>query len=178
MKKTTVIAALCIISTGVFAQKKTTTSASINFDATTKMDALPKAENKTAVAAIDTKKNTIAFEALIKGFNFSNPMMQEHFNSAKWMDSEKYPSATFKGKITNPSAVKFNTDGTYTANVEGDLSIHGITQPVKTTATITVKGKAINATSNFTIKLDDYKLGNAGGKLDNETEIAVVADLK
>ena len=46
-----------ILAAGLlFAQKKTTTSAIINFDATTSLDALPKAENKTAVAAIDTKK--------------------------------------------------------------------------------------------------------------------------
>ncbi len=178
MKKTILIAALTVLGASVFAQKKTTTSATINFDATTKLDALPKAENKTAVAAIDTKKGTIAFEALIKGFNFSNPMMQEHFNSAKWMDSEKNPSATFKGKITNPADVKFTTDGTYNANVEGDLTIHGITQPVKTTATLIVKANAINAVSSFTIKLDDYKLSNAGGKLDNETKIAIAADFK
>ena len=39
-----------------FCPEKTTTSAVINFDATTEIDALPKAENKTVIAAIDTQE--------------------------------------------------------------------------------------------------------------------------
>lgn len=178
MKKSILILALTVATGALFAQKKTTTSGTINFDATTSLDAMPKAENKTVIAAIDTKTGTVAFEALMKGFSFGNPMMQEHFNSPKWLDSEKFPKATFKGAITNPADVKFDTDGIYKANVEGDLTIHGVTKPVKTTSTITVKGADVNTTSDFTIKLDEYGLANAGGKLANETKISVVADLK
>lgn len=42
MKKAILILALAATGT-VFAQKKTTTSATVSFDATTKLDALPKA---------------------------------------------------------------------------------------------------------------------------------------
>jgi polyisoprenoid-binding protein YceI len=178
MKKTTLIIALGMMASAAFAQKKTTTSASIGFDATTSLDALPKAQNKTAVAAIDTKAGTVAFEAVVKSFSFGNPMMQEHFNSPKWMDSEKFPKATFKGTITNLSAVNFTADGTYKANVEGDLTLHGITKPVKTTADITVSGGTITAKSDFAINSADYALGDAGGKVAKEPKISVVAELK
>jgi len=177
MKKTLLILALA--TTGVvFAQKKTTTSATVKFDATTKADPLPVAENKTVVAAIDTKTGSVAFEAQIKGFNFSNPMIQEHFAGPKWMDSEKNPTSTFKGKITNLAEVKFDADGTYTANIEGDLSMHGISKPLVGKATIVVKGGAISATSDFSVKLTDYSLANAGGKLADEPKISVSADFK
>lgn len=43
MKKTFFILALVAITGSVFAQKKTTTSASVAFDASTSIDALPKA---------------------------------------------------------------------------------------------------------------------------------------
>ncbi|MFC4263895.1 YceI family protein [Ferruginibacter yonginensis] len=178
MKKTLLIAAIALTATSLFAQKKTTSSATITFDATTPADAFPKAENKTSVAAIDTKKGTVAFESQIKGFNFSNPTMQQHFNSPRWLDSEQFPTATFTGKITNLADVKFDKNGTYTANVEGDLSIHGVTNPVKTTATIVVGKDGIATSSKFEIKLDAYKLSNAGGKLDNNTKITVAADFK
>lgn len=178
MKKTTLIIALALAATTGFAQKKTTTSAVINFDATTSLDALPKAENKTAVAAIDTKKGTVSFESIIKSFSFGNPMMQEHFNSPKWLDSGKFPTATFAGTITNLSEVNFGADGTYTAKVAGDLTMHGITKPVATTATITVAGKTVTAKSDFTVKLADYGLSNAGGKLADEPKISVNAELK
>ncbi|MBL0358597.1 MAG: YceI family protein [Chitinophagaceae bacterium] len=177
MKKAILILALATTGS-VFAQKKTTTSATVKFDATTKLDALPVAENKTVVALIDTKGGTVAFEAQIKGFQFGNPMMQEHFNGPKWMDSEKNPTSTFKGKITNVADVKFDQDGTYVVNIEGDLTMHGISKPLTGKATIVVKAGAVSATSDFTIKLADYSLGNAGGKLADEPKITVSADFK
>ena len=81
MKFTTLTLAIALLSTSLFAQKKITTSGSIAFDATTSLDALPKAENKTVVAALDTKNGSIAFEAIDKSFSFTNPMMQDHFNN-------------------------------------------------------------------------------------------------
>jgi polyisoprenoid-binding protein YceI len=105
MKKTILLFALVITTGSLFAQKKTTTSATTNFDATTSLDALPKAENKAAIASLDTKTGAVAFETTIKNFSFTNPMIQEHFNGEKWMNSDKYPTATFKGTIKNLSEV-------------------------------------------------------------------------
>jgi polyisoprenoid-binding protein YceI len=178
MKKSILLLALTVSAGVLFAQKKTTTAATVKFDATTKLDAMPIAENKTVVAFIDTKTGDVAFEAQIKGFNFGNPMMQEHFNSEKWMDSEKNPTSTFKGKITNPGEVKFDKDGSYTVAITGDLSMKGISKPMTGKATIVVKGGAISAASDFTIKLSDYSIGNAGGKLADEPKISVSADFK
>jgi len=177
MKKTLLIVALAFAG-AAYAQKKTSTAAIISFDAATPIDALPKAENKTAIAAVDTKNGSIAFEAQIKGFNFSNPMMQDHFNGARWMDSEQFPTSTFKGKITNLSEIKWEQDGIYTAKVEGNLSMHGITKPLSTTATFIVKGGNLMAESNFTIKGADYGIGSAGGKVAEEPKISVSAQLK
>jgi polyisoprenoid-binding protein YceI len=163
------------------AQKKVTTSATVNFDATTKLDALPKAENKTAVASLDTKAGGVAFEVTVKSFSFANPKMQEHFNSAGWMDSDKFPTATFKGKITNLPAVKFTTDGTYTANITGDLTLHGVTKPVTTTATVVVSGKTITTSAEFNIKVEDYGVTGASigaGKVSSDPKITVTAEFK
>lgn len=179
MKKTSLFLALVLSTGALFAQKKTTTSASVNFDATTSLDELPKAENKTAIAALDTKTGDVAFEAQIKNFSFGNPMIQEHFNSGGWMDSDKFPTANFKGKITNLSEVDFNKDGTYKADVEGDLTIHGVTNKVKTKVVITIVGKKISSKSDFTIKLEDYKVEGkaiAAGKVAKEPTISVAAD--
>ncbi len=181
MKKTILAAAFILSTCFVFAQKKTTTSAIISFDATTSIDALPKAENKTAIAALDLKKGDVAFEATIKNFSFSNPKMQEHFNSTGWMDSDKFPTASFKGKIKNADGNKFRKNGTYNAQVEGNLTIHGITKPVKTTAIITTSGKKVSTKTDFKIKLEDYKINGgaiAAGKVAKEPTISVTADFK
>jgi polyisoprenoid-binding protein YceI len=182
MKKSTLVLALVFAAGATFAQKKmTTTSAAINFDATTSIDALPKADNKTVVASLDPKTGAVAFEAAIKSFTFSNPKIQEHFNGAGWMDSDKFPKATFKGKITNLGDVKFKTDGTYSAKVEGELTLHGETKPVSTTASIVVSGKTITTTSDFSVSLADYKVDGpaiGAGKVAKDPKITVVAEFK
>lgn len=181
MKKSILFIAMVAATGSLLAQKKTTTSGTINFDATTSKDALPKAENKTVIAAIDTKKGTIAFEAIVKNFAFTNPKIQEHFNGATWMDSEKFPTATFKGNITNIASVDFKKDGTYNADVAGDLTIHGVTKPVKTSGKIIVAGKVVSTSAEFSIKLDDYGVNGPAigtGKVASEPKIVVSADLQ
>lgn len=182
MKKSILLFALVGLTTLTFAQKKkTTTSATINFDATTSIDNLPKADNKTVIASIDTKTGMVAFESVIKSFTFSNPKIQEHFNGEKWMDSDKYPTATFKGQITNIAAVNFKKNGTYNAEVTGDLTMHGVTKPVTTTATVVVAGKSVTTTTNFTVKLADYGVNGgaiAAGKVATEPKISVMASFK
>jgi len=180
MKKIILTLFTAILCITAFAQKKTTTSATIAFDATTTLDKLPKAENKTVVAALDTKAGTIQFEAAIKSFAFSNPRIQEHFNNSSWMDSDKFPKSTFTGTITNLAKVNFAKAGTYTADVDGTLTIHGIEQKIKTTAVITVKdGGAISTTSEFSVKLEDYKVDGpavGAGKVSREPKITVTAE--
>jgi polyisoprenoid-binding protein YceI len=180
MKKTILTLLIASASLLSVAQKKTTTSATIAFDASTAIDNLPKAENKTVIAAIDPAKNTIQFEAAIKSFAFSNPRIQEHFNQKNWMNSDEFPKATFNGVITNPTAVDFKKDGSYTVNVEGDLIIKGKSQNVKTPATITVTGNTLKATASFSIKLADYDVDGPpvnAGKVSKEPTITVSAEL-
>jgi polyisoprenoid-binding protein YceI len=179
MKKNVLIIALALTAGSVFAQKKTTTSGTINFDATTSTDALPKADNKTVIATLDTKTGAIAFEAMMKNFAFSNPKIQEHFNAPNWLDSDKYPTAIFKGTITNLKEVNFKKDGTYSGNVEGELTIHGVTNTVKTTADFVVAGKSVNGKTAFTIALSDYKVDGpaiGAGKVAKEPKITVAVD--
>src|SRR5215218_8108590 len=149
MKKTILFLALVFATGGLFAQKKVTTSATVTFDATTPKDALAKADNKTVFGSIDTQTGDVAFEATVKNFAFSNPMIQEHFNGDKWLNSDQFPTFTFKGKIADLTKVNFSKDGTYNVSVAGDLTVRGVTKPITTPATIVVNGGAITATSAF-----------------------------
>jgi polyisoprenoid-binding protein YceI len=180
MKRTILLFVITTLSMLTFAQKKTSTSATVAFDASTAIDDLPKAENKTAIAAIDPAKSTVQFEASIKNFAFSNPKIQEHFNTKGWLNSDEFPKATFNGTITNPTAVDFKKNGTYTVNVEGDLTIKGKTQKVKTPATIVVAGNTVKANAAFNIKLADFGVEGqpiTAGKVSSEPKITVSAEL-
>ena len=179
MKKTILSLALVLATGLIFAQKKTTTSAVISFDATTPIDKLPRADNKTAIASLDTKTGKLAFEVTIKNFTFSNPRIQEHFNGEGWMNSDKFPTAIFKGDITNLKAINFSKDGTSPVQVLGEITIHGVTRPMESAGSVVVSGSKISATSDFKIRLEDFGVNGgaiAAGKVSKEPTITVTAE--
>ena len=151
MKKVIVIIALLIGVAG-FSQKMITRSGEIKFDAT-----LPEAidevigTNKTVSAIFDKSTTELVVLGLVKSFKFKLPLMEEHFNE-NYMESDKLPKTSFKGKILNYDS----KSGSY--DVEGDLTIHGVTNKVKTKMTVTNDGGKLILSGAFTIKLSDYKL--------------------
>jgi len=178
MKKTILFLSLLAITGSVMAQKVTTTSAVVSFDATTPKDALPKAENKTVIASFDKTTGAVAFEAAVNNFAFSNPKIQEHFNAATWMNSASFPKFTFTGSVDKISKVKFKKDGVYKVTVTGNLTVKGIAKPISAPATVTITGGAISAAATFSIKLKDYGITGApidGGKVAEKPTITVSA---
>ncbi len=83
--------------------------------------------------------------------------MEEHFNE-NYVESDTYPNSTFKGKITNMDDVDLDTNGKYKVNVEGELTIHGVTKDVSTTGEIHVSGENLFAKSEFNVAPADYEI--------------------
>ena len=90
------------------------------------------------------------------------------------MDSQKYPKAKFKGKITNIGDVDFSKDGTYNVAVSGDMTIRGVTKPITEKGTIQVKGSDVLAKSTFNITIADYGVGKPPKKSKKENVADVV----
>ncbi|MFZ9388764.1 MAG: YceI family protein [Chitinophagaceae bacterium] len=179
MKKSTLLLALLCTTGALFAQKKTTTSAIVMMDATTPKDALPKAENKTVIGSIDMQSGAVAFEAAVANFSFSNPRIQEHFNGANWMNSAEFPKFTYTGKIEKPEKINWKKNGTYDAKVDGQMTIKGVTQPVKVKGTITVTDGKMKVNALFDIKLKDFGISGQpiqAGKVAEEPKISVSAE--
>ena len=65
-----------------------------------------KADNKQVNSALDSQTGDFVFKVLIKSFVFEKALMQEHFNE-NYMESDKFPNATFQGKVTNISSIDF-----------------------------------------------------------------------
>ena len=178
MKKSTLVLAMVFAAGAVFAQKKTTTSATVAFDATTPKDALPKAENKTVIGSVDFTTGDVAFEASVKNFNFSNPKIQEHFNAANWMNSDQFPKFTYTGKIDKVNKVKLNKDGVYKTKVTGTMTIKGVSKPVEANGTATVAGGKVTFSAELKIKLEDFGITGQpidGGKVAKEPIVSVSA---
>ena len=179
MKKTILFFSLLTAATFGFAQVKQTTSAIVSFDATTPKDALPKAENKTVIAQLNTKTGEIGFEAAVKNFAFSNPLIQEHFNEERWMNSGKFPAFTFMGKINDVQKYNFSKNGVYNVTVTGQMTVKDKTTTLTTPATIEVKNGSLVATANFSITRAEYGIqGGGGGRIAGQPKVSVSAELE
>ena len=156
------------------AQKYMTKNGFIGFYSHTPMEDI-KADNNQVAGVLDTGTGEMVFQALIKSFRFEKALMEEHFNE-NYMESEKFPKSFLKGKISNLSAVYFSKNGTYDVIVEGDLTIHNVTNKVSIKGTIEVKTGGINANSKFNIVPEDYNINIPGvvrEKINKNLEVTV-----
>jgi len=158
----------------VNAQKFMTKNGYIGFYSHTPMEDI-KADNNQVAGVLDITTGDMVFQVLIKSFHFERALMEEHFNE-NYMESDKIPKSSFKGKITNLSSVNFAKEGTYDVTVEGDLTIHDVTNKISTKGTIEVVSGGINANSKFNIVPEDYKItipGVVREKIDKNLAVTV-----
>lgn len=154
--KRTIIAALIICSTAVtgMAQKYMTRTGKVTFFSSTPIENI-EAFNNDVSGVVDAKSGDVAFIVPVKSFKFEKALMQEHFNE-NYMESDKFPKADFKGKINNLNAVSFDKDGNYPVQLQGKLTIHGVTKEVSLPGTVTIKGNALTANAKFLVRPTDY----------------------
>jgi hypothetical protein len=136
-----------------------------------------EAHNRQVTSFLDTETGEFAFSVLMKSFQFEKALMQEHFNE-NYVESDKYPKSTFKGKIVNPEEVDLTKDGVYNVKVDGDLTIHGVTNKVSHDGTIEVKSGKITAKSKFPVAVADYNISIPAVVRDNiAKEVEVTVDM-
>lgn len=116
-----------------------------------------EAHNNQAVSILDPATGDLEYTLLIKSFEFKKALMQEHFNE-NYMESDKFPKSSFKGKISNLDKIDFNKNGEYQAEVKGDLTIHGVTKPVNVNGTVIVNGKNVTSKAKFIVAPKDYDI--------------------
>ncbi|HEY5825961.1 MAG TPA: YceI family protein [Cyclobacteriaceae bacterium] len=112
------------------------------------------AENEKAMSIFNSATSEIVFSIPIKEFQFAKSLMQEHFNE-KYMEAEKYPKATFQGKLIDYHS---EMKGTQQVKAAGKLTIHGVTKEVEIPGVIDTSGKEIVMKSKFFILLEDYQV--------------------
>jgi len=132
-----------------------------------------RADNNQVASVIDTQTGEMVFQVLINSFHFQKALMQEHFNE-NYMESEKYPKAVFKGKITNLSSIDFSKNGTYDADTEGDLTIRDVTKKINAKGTIEILADSLKVDSKFTLAPEDYNIKIPAVVRDNIAKIIEV----
>ena len=148
--------ALAFVPSALIAQERfATRNGHIHFFSGTAVENI-EADNNKVTSVFDATSGAIEFAALVKAFEFEKALMQEHFNE-NYMESNTFPKAEFKGKMTGVTAEQLKKPGTYDVLVEGDLTIHGVTKPVKAKGTLTVEANGtVKASSDFMVRPEDH----------------------
>lgn len=136
------------------------------------------ADNNAVGSIINTETGEMVFTLKMTDFQFEKKLMQQHFNE-NYVESDKFPTSTFKGFITNNELVDYTAAGKYDVTVEGDLMIHGVTKQIRTPGTIEVTGDGLNASSKFIVEPAHYDIkipGIVRNKIAREMEVTVRMD--
>ncbi len=175
------VAVLGLFAFTTVADKLVSSKTHIKFFSTTPAEDI-EANNYAAVSTIDKSTGKFVFSVPMQGFEFPKSLMQKHFNQKKFLHTSKYPKAKYVGDIKNLSDIDFSSDGTYTANVDGEMTIRGVTKKVTEDATIKVSGGKVSLETKFFITLADYDIEFERGKpsknIADKVEVTAKAEYK
>ncbi len=117
---------------------------------------LIKAQSDKTIGVLDCATRNVAFAIDIDTFEgFNSGLQKEHFRE-NYMETEKYPRATFKGKIIEE--VDFNTDGTSTIRAKGVFTVHGAAKERIINVKIVKTGNIVKVSSDFEVPLEDHNI--------------------
>ncbi|KAA9338537.1 YceI family protein [Hymenobacter busanensis] len=138
------------------AQRYSTRMATIDFFSDAPLEDI-KAKNTQVAATVDLLSQQLAFVANLKEFDFPDKLMQAHFNE-NFVESEKYPRATFSGRISGLPEGGLPAVGTTAVQVEGELTLHGVKRRIKLPASLEMQDKQLVAKAQFNVAPADYKI--------------------
>lgn len=128
--------------------------------------------------AISAADQSFAWSVEVRSFEgFNSPLQREHFNE-NYLESQKYPRASFTGKIIEK--VDFQKDGVYAVRAKGKLSVHGSEQERIIKSSLEVRGNKLIVRSAFTVPLSDHNISIpkiVHQKIAEEIEVTVEATL-
>ncbi len=153
--KISLLAATMTLSMGLSAQKYMTQNGTVSFYSSTPMEDI-EAVNKQVSSVVDMETGNMAFSLLMKAFTFEKALMQEHFNE-KYVESEKYPKATFKGQIKDFDKLKLD-EGAVDVMVSGTLSLHGESKEIEAKGTLEMNDGQLILHSKFNVQVADFKI--------------------
>jgi len=114
------------------------------------------AESTALTGLVDPANKNFAFSISNKSFDgFNSSLQKEHFND-NYIESDKYPTTTFTGRIIDD--IDFKKSGIYVIRVKGMFKIKGVTKEELIKGTIEVSPSGLKLNTNFSILLSDYEI--------------------
>ena len=140
----------------VSAQKYATRSGETSFIGSEETFEQIKAINKVSTAIVDSSNGDIAILLFVSAFKFEIALMEEHFNE-NYMESSKYPKATFVGNIQNFKYEELtNTEKNY--DIVGVLTIRGIEKSITINGRMQKTNEGFSLKTDFIVLTDDYNI--------------------
>ena len=170
----TVTYLLLLFSAFSLAQEKVITkSGTVSFEASVPSFEEVAATNSSVTAILNTNNGEVAALALVKGFRFKNALMEEHFNE-NYAESNKYPKATFKGKILNFNFSNITSDQK-NYQLQGELEFRGKSVNLDIVdITLAKSGNSIKMNGNFTVLVSSFDIkipSVVENKIDKEVNV-------
>lgn len=155
-----------------------TTTGKIAFKSEAPLE-LIRASSASLAGVLDINKKNFAFKVTMRSFiGFNSPLQKEHFNE-NYVESDKFPEASFKGKVIED--IDLSKDGIYEIRAKGQFTIHGVTQERIIKSKVSVSNHSIQISSNFSVLLSDHNIPIPKvvyQKLANEIKIEITAILE
>jgi polyisoprenoid-binding protein YceI len=132
-------------------------------------------DKTTGTVTLDKEAKTGAVDIVIDmtSVNTGYATFNEHLQGEDFLDTAKYPTATFK-------STKVTFDGDKPATIDGELTIKGVTKPVTLTvnhfATMPhpmLNKDAIGANASTVIKRSEFNAGKYAPNVGDEVTITV-----
>lgn len=137
------------------AQRLTVTQSEMTFTSDAELE-LITATSTRVLGLIDQAKNEFAFMVDVKTFEgFNSALQRDHFNE-KYLESDRYPRATFSGKIIEP--IDFTTDGSHNVRAKGELEIHGRKQTRIIKSKLRIQNGIVFLEASFLVPLSDHDI--------------------
>lgn len=160
MHKIIILLCILVCSVAVHAQKKWSDSNAVIKFVSTKNSDVAASDNRVHVTIND--QGQMNFSLQVRDFRFDMAEMEEHFNK-NYLESDKYPQASFNGRIFDFKKVNLSRSGLYKVKAEGLLSIHNVSKKIVVSGTLQVDGNKLILHSKFTIDINDYKVDTGLG---------------
>jgi polyisoprenoid-binding protein YceI len=115
-----------------------------------------KARTDQVHGVINPADRTFAFTIDNHSFDgFNSSLQKEHFFE-NYMEVQKFPSSTFKGKIIEE--INLDSKEEQVVRAKGILDIHGVQQERIIRGTVRLSGSTMILRADFTILLEDHQI--------------------
>ena len=132
-----------------------TNNGEVSFASNAELEIISATSNRVR-GIIDPVSSEFVFRLNIRSFNgFNTELQRQHFYD-NYMETDKFPTAEFSGKIIE--RIDFSQDGTYDVRAKGDLDIHGQKQTRIIRCKLVLRNNSAYVDAHFVVPLAEHNI--------------------